>query len=164
MVGATPFFSDPAVHVALWENTALIDITGAVTTAHVREMQRAYERILQRQATAVGLVRLAPSVDSGAPDVNDASKAMLKALGDRLVCVALVYEEEGVRGVVFRTLIRGINVFVRGTALRPCGSLAEGARTVAPHVVSTGRGPVGATEVLAAFHEARGGRPTLSAP
>lgn len=157
MASPLPFYSDPVATVALWENVALIDITGKVTRGHVREMQRGYERILARHTSAVGLVWLAPDVEAADPAANEASKVMLKALGERLSCVAIVFEDAGVRGVVFRTLLRGINVFVRGTALRPCGSLSEAAQTVAPYVVSAG-GLVGPAAVLAAFHEARTGR------
>lgn len=160
---STAFFSDDAVHVVLWENVALVDIVGTVHPSHVQEMQRGYERILQRHPRAVGLVRLSSNVEAGSPDANEASKAMLKALGARLACVALVFEDPGVRGVVFRTLIRGLNVFVRGTALRPCTSLAEGAALLVPHVVASGRGGVTAAELVAAFHGARSApRPAAS--
>lgn len=153
MAKVRKFFADNAVKIGVGDGVVFMSITAQLTVAHIKAMGDAYMSVLQERDSVVGFAHIAVVATGGWDPIKPAAADMLKSLGKRLAVSGLVFSEEGMRGMVIRTAIRGINVMLRGTQLRSFTTVEEGARELAP-LASTALGrKVSESELLGAMTE-----------
>jgi hypothetical protein len=134
---AIPYYTDEALRIAFWRNVALIDISGEMTLRRMAVTGSAYRELLTEQPKGLAsLSLLRPGVPVSTPDARAEGVRFVKDLGDRMLVNVMVVEDAGIFAQTMRTVVRGINVQVRGPRLVVHPSVDDGMRVVLPFVAN----------------------------
>ena len=143
--------SDSVYRLACWHNAVLVDVAGNIDLHHMKRLGRAYRELLVEYPNGIlSCAIIRPGVPIAAADARTESARFMKELGESLLRVAMLIEDQGVLAQVMQTVIRGINVLARNPKLMLFRSLDEAASSLAP-LVATAPGSDVASELLAAI-------------
>ncbi len=133
MARVTKVFVDAEFRLGLFHNIQLVDQTRMMTVEDVQRIEKGYRLALEVHPRVLGLVCVKVPKDAQTDNaVTKASEDLTRALGNKVMAVALVFPGDDMRATMFRTVVRGINVSTRGTSLRPCRTELEAATILAP--------------------------------
>lgn len=128
-------FSDEVHCVAYWMNATIIDIGGDLEPTHIRGLGEAYATLRQSYPKGiVAIVIVQPDTPVSGADARAEGARMIKELGDGLLQMAVVIEERGVFAPLMRSVVRGINVFLRNSRLTLTDTVQDAVRDVSKHI------------------------------
>lgn len=153
MAQVKKFYADNTLRIGMCDGVVVMHLSMGLKVAHIQTIERAYLAALESRGTVVGLAHVVPGVTGGAESLKEASSNMMKNLGKRVAIAALIFEDTGMRGMVFRTAVRGINIVSRGTQLRTYATQQEAAQEMAPVAGAALGRAVTSQELLDAMRE-----------
>jgi hypothetical protein len=127
---------DAAVHISRWQNVVIVDVAGDMDLPRMRAVGSAYrETAGDFPRGIVGVVMLRAGTPVASAEARGESARYMKELGNAIIQVATVIEEQGVMALMLLTVIRGVNVLTRNAKILVLKSLDEAIRSASPHVV-----------------------------
>src|SRR5512139_580607 len=104
-VAPRTFLSESMLHIALWQNVAIIDVAGDMDLPRMRAVRHAYEALLDEYPSGIcSCVFLRDGVPVASHAAREESARFMRELGTALALVAVVIEHQGVAAQMLRTV------------------------------------------------------------
>jgi hypothetical protein len=127
-------YSDKGCGIAFYGNVVVMDICGALSTAHVRAMGDIYRKLVEKYPKLVTLVVARQGVPLAGPEVRTEGARVARETAALVAQVAIVYEDTGLFVQIMRTALRGFSLMARNTPLRVYDDLNSAIDGIRPFV------------------------------
>jgi hypothetical protein len=134
----TLFLSSGCLQVEFWRNVVVIDWHAEVDLESMRTLGHGYQTLSKAHPKGiVGLCMVRAGVPISSPEARAESVSFIKGLGDSLLSLVSVIEDEGMYAEFMRTILRGVNVMSRAAKIISVPTLEEGMQRALPFVKRT---------------------------
>jgi hypothetical protein len=159
------FYSDDALTTAFWQNLVISVVRGDMSVPRMQRLGEAYGRLLREHPSGIAVVGV---LEAGTPiassEARKESARMLNQFGGKVLHVAFAVETQGVTGMMLRSVVRGLNVLMKGTRMSLHDSVEAAMRQTLPFVQAPASSPEAQSRELRRFIDAlRQERAALSA-
>jgi hypothetical protein len=127
------FHQEPSLAISFWRNLAVVDVRGDLTVEAMRTIDRSYRTLLPTYpAGIVAMAIVRPGVPVSSSEARSEGARLTKALGESLLRIVFVIEDNGVFAQAMRSVIRGLNVIMRNAKMTAYESVEEATQAVLP--------------------------------